>query len=582
MVMPHSVTYTYTTDEQVHTMVDGIGTTTYAYDNFGRLTQTTDGNGKVVTHGYDKDDNQTCLSYPVTGAASCLTASTGTGIASYAFNAADQMTSVSDWLGNTVGFTPDADGNTTQITYPSATNTTESEKYFANDEPKKLKFNDTASTWGSSSYTYGQDGNGDVSTLAVSIAGLSVSSSQTLSYDDLHRVLGFTGQPNPYTYDTGGRITQSADVYAGNAQTYSYNADSELCWIADALTGTGWTCSSPPTSGHDNFLTTFTYNTAGERTSAVGQPYQDVSYQWDQAGNMTCLDPTGAACSASTKTTYSYDGNGLLVTENDAGTPRHFTYDESQATPAVLSDGSADYLYGSNGQVVEAISGTTPTYVIPDANGSVFSFSANGTQLTGNQSGSVGVDATYGQGPNAIEGFPTKTVLGGYVDPEVNSTCSTSCSTNQLDGLIYMDHRFLDPLSGQFLSVDPLVAQTGQPYSFANDDPVNESDPSGLAGDCSETPSEPGAPGGGGAAGSGQNAELARNIAGHAAIHFTGTVEESAATIHEVLDSTESLRRTLAGGRSAYFLNGIIVIVNPAASYGGTAYAGSFQAFLDL
>ena len=93
---------------------------------------------------------------------------------------------------------------------------------------------------------------------------------------------------------------------------------------------------------------------------------------------------------------------------------------------------------------------------------------------------------------------------------------------------------------------------------------------------------EPGAPGGGGAAGSGQNAELARNIAGHAAIHFTGTVEESAATIHEVLDSTESLRRTLAGGRSAYFLNGIIVIVNPAASYGGTAYAGSFQAFLDL
>jgi hypothetical protein len=39
--------------------------------------------------------------------------------------------------------------------------------------------------------------------------------------------------------------------------------------------------------------------------------------------------------------------------------------------------------------------------------------------------------------------------------------------------------RHYGPATGQFLSVDPLVAQTGHPYQYAGDDPVNNSDPSG-------------------------------------------------------------------------------------------------------
>jgi len=41
-------------------------------------------------------------------------------------------------------------------------------------------------------------------------------------------------------------------------------------------------------------------------------------------------------------------------------------------------------------------------------------------------------------------------------------------------------HRYYDPLTSQFLSVDPLVDQTGTPYAFTGDDPVNGSDASGL------------------------------------------------------------------------------------------------------
>jgi RHS repeat-associated protein len=54
---------------------------------------------------------------------------------------------------------------------------------------------------------------------------------------------------------------------------------------------------------------------------------------------------------------------------------------------------------------------------------------------------------------------------GGYTDPT---------------GLVYLIHRYFDPSTGQFLSVDPLVDQTGQPYAYTGDDPVNGVDPLGL------------------------------------------------------------------------------------------------------
>jgi hypothetical protein len=39
--------------------------------------------------------------------------------------------------------------------------------------------------------------------------------------------------------------------------------------------------------------------------------------------------------------------------------------------------------------------------------------------------------------------------------------------------------RYYDPATDQFLSIDPLVAKTQQPYAFTDDDPLNEVDPLG-------------------------------------------------------------------------------------------------------
>jgi hypothetical protein len=43
-------------------------------------------------------------------------------------------------------------------------------------------------------------------------------------------------------------------------------------------------------------------------------------------------------------------------------------------------------------------------------------------------------------------------------------------------------NRYYDPTTDQFLSIDPKVAQTDQPYVFTNDDPLNSADPLGLSG----------------------------------------------------------------------------------------------------
>jgi RHS repeat-associated protein len=78
-----------------------------------------------------------------------------------------------------------------------------------------------------------------------------------------------------------------------------------------------------------------------------------------------------------------------------------------------------------------------------------------------------------------------KCSYSAYGAPSCEGTSTTPLGydaqyTSQDTGLIYMRARAYDPATAQFLSVDPFVALTGEPYSYAGDNPVNYSDPTGL------------------------------------------------------------------------------------------------------
>lgn len=94
---------------------------------------------------------------------------------------------------------------------------------------------------------------------------------------------------------------------------------------------------------------------------------------------------------------------------------------------------------------------------------------AGSTRLLTGSTGTVTGKCTYNAyGPPTCEGTTT-TPLG--FDGEYASTDTS---------LVYMRARTHDPATAQFLSVDPLVKLTRAPYNYTQDNPLNESDPTGL------------------------------------------------------------------------------------------------------
>jgi hypothetical protein len=64
--------------------------------------------------------------------------------------------------------------------------------------------------------------------------------------------------------------------------------------------------------------------------------------------------------------------------------------------------------------------------------------------------------------------------------------CSWSTSSNGIGSTTFAPacsiNRYYDPSTGSFISVDPDLQQTDEPYVFVNDNPLNSADPLGLKG----------------------------------------------------------------------------------------------------
>ena len=431
---PSNVTYTYDDDGNRTQMTDGTGTTTYAYDTLERLDSVTDGDSNVVTYNYDADGNVTCISYPNSGATTCQNASSGTGLVTYTYNGMGEESSMTDWLGagNTTSFTYDLDGNLAKTIFPSGTTTSVSHIYDDADALTDTSYTIGATTTDLAALTPNADEM--IGTTTPPVGGAT-----TYGYDALNRVT--TGTTAGYTYDAASELT-SVTPTGGSATDFGYNADGQLCYTASS-TGT---CTSPPSGA-----TTYADSTAGERLSTTPSASNPTTYGWDQAGNLVCeTAPNGSSYSCSNThstvtTTYAYNGDGLRMSDTPAGgSSQQFTWDVSGSVPQLLEDGTNYYLYGPNigsGPLEQiSISGSTPTYLISDTTGVREQIGSTGTSV-----GSMSYD-TYGN-PCSLCSISTPFGFeGSYTDPT---------------GLVYLVHRYYDPATEQFLSVDPLVEYDG-------------------------------------------------------------------------------------------------------------------------
>ena len=432
----HAVSYSYDADGQRRAMTDASGTSSYSYNPFGELTSTTNGASKTVSYTYDALGDTTSTTYPLGSGATWA----GTDTVTYGYDGSSALTSVTDFNANTSVLTNTADGAPSSLSL-GASGDTVATSYAANDAPSSITLSN-GSTLQEFAYSNVPSG---------AIASETDTPSSALS-------------PADYTYDAAGRVTQMTPG-SGGALSYGQDASANLTTLPSGATGTYDNASELTSSVHSGTTTAYTYDASGNRTQAAIGGTTTVSAAYDGASQLTSYDNAAANMTAAT-----YDGDGLRTSATSTptgggSTTEHFVWDTTGSVPDLLMDSDSAYLYGPNGTPFEQVdlSTGTITYLVSDALGSVRGVVSSAGSLTA----STSYDA-WGN-PETTGGLSASTPFGfagSYTDPT---------------GLIYLVNRSLDPGTGQFLSVDPMVDATGQPYAYAGDDPVNGVDPDGLS-----------------------------------------------------------------------------------------------------
>lgn len=439
-------TFTWDVNGNLVTRVDVTGTTTYAYDKLNRLvtkslpdasTNCAGQSGIITT--YDAVDN--LAEYCDSG-----------GHVLYGFDAANRNTVVVE-PGGTCSPTPnlctilsyDNDNRLTSVTFPGGA--TQGDAY------------DNA---GNLTSVIGKDSQNHVIT--------SFSYAYTQGTQDLNVRLSMT-ESDPlanlttsYTYDTLGRLTQASN--SQTTLTYGYDP------AGNRTTGPGGAS---------------TFNGANEITSSPGVS----SYGFDADGNLTTSSSgTSLTYNAKNQTSAANWGGFNLTGVSYAGAGQA---ERSNA-------GSTSFGNGSLGLSISKTSGSS-TYFLRDAGGGLlgertpdgnhwyYLTDALGSIVAVINGAGSSVPDRYSYDPYGKQTYASATVAnpwgfaGGYTDPT---------------GLVLFGERYYDPSLGRFTQVEPgsLVPE----FSYAADNPINFSDPSGEVMVC-ELGDGGGASSGGGGAG---------------------------------------------------------------------------------
>jgi RHS repeat-associated protein len=446
------------------------------YDAAGNLKETEDALGRTVAYSYDKVDRVTKVDYSeastsdVTseydkdGSVTKMVDGTGTTTREYdqlgrlaevkngakevvkykydlgnqqteitypngetvkrEFDKAGRLTKITDWLGKETTFTYNRDSQLKATTFPAETTNVDEYAYDKAGQLTEVSMKKKAEVLASMSYT--RDKMGQIEKAVET--GFPKVPEYKYEYDARNRLTKSNG--TLFEYDKANNVTKIAPV------TYTYDKADQ---IATASTGT------------------FEFDKLGQRVKETPTGGSATTFAYDQAGNLI------ASKGPEIENTFQYDGTGLRTKETKNATNYAMAWDITADPPLLLRAGNDYFIYGPGGLPLEQITSGSTTYLHHDQLGS--------TRILTGSTGTV--TGTYRYGPTGAftEHTGTGSTLMGFAGQRRMRT------ENQL---IYLRARTYDPVTAQFLSVDPAVGETGERYSYAAGNPVNASDPTGL------------------------------------------------------------------------------------------------------
>lgn len=308
----------------------------------------------------------------------------------------------------------------------------------------------TAATWSSGTYLY--DGAGNISGMGT----------------------------NEYSYDALSRVVRAKA--GGNEETYTYDPFGNL---------TERTTNAAPPSSHPadlqtNRLVGYSYDTAGNLQGVTGHPAQ---YKYDPFSMMIekNFGVTGQefyVYTASDERIGVKSGDRWLWSFRDENGQILRQYESVASAPSAQWRWVQDYVYRDGllvGGQRESAEGGRRHYHL-DHLGSVRVITGdNGLEISRHDFYPFGNQITLLR-QETFTGFDREDPMK-FTAHERDFTSFLSENTNYFD---YMHARFTNPNWGRFLSVDPLMGRQDRPqswnrYAYVQNDPINRTDPSGMA-----------------------------------------------------------------------------------------------------